>query len=159
MARGNKRHCLSRKHAKLIEPRRSKDDLRLPPLIAPQSSALEPATRERLPSIEELDLLKAARGVFVPRPVPEGLGEDQVLILGDRVLKEYWINNTVYVMQAPIKNENSAVAERTTVSNRRLRYVLEVAQPPKQARACGNGPRCKFFAHSWYRQLITNSIG
>ena len=116
--------------------------LQLAPLIAPARPI------ERLPTLGESDLqvlLQAGRGTNRP-PTPDD-PENQEYYLNGRRISEYSLKDTegykTFIMQAPVANEGSAVISRTTASGRSLSYYLEVAQQPKQARACGNGPRCE----------------
>ena len=42
-----------------------------------------------------------------------------------------------------VENETTSHIIRQTVGGRKLRYELNVLQQPKQARACGQGAKCK----------------
>lgn len=55
----------------------------------------------------------------------------------------YKILKENYIMEKPV-NETEVTCVRETVGRRTLRYRLDVIQEPKKARACGNGPRCKY---------------
>jgi hypothetical protein len=61
---------------------------------------------------------------------------------GLRILT-YNIGGNFYAMTQPM-NETNAWCERRTRGKRLLRYHLHVLQPPKRARACGAGTKCKF---------------
>lgn len=151
------------------DERRTKSDadlsLRLPPLktIAPRHSedftlrADRQSSDSPLPAISDLglpkfdQLLQQGRGVYVPPPIRSQSESDKSLECRGHRLVEYTLKDSDqksvqysrYVMQAPHSNENHAKYTLINEAGRSISYVLDVAQPPKQARACGNGPRCE----------------
>jgi len=42
-----------------------------------------------------------------------------------------------------VENEARSISTRITKGGRKLTYVLNVIQQPKQARACGQGAKCE----------------
>lgn len=117
----------------------SDSSIKLAPLLAPKH-----ASADRLPSIRELDLpaelLASARGTV--KPPPDRKNPRQKFGINGQPLKEYSLKHgkrlASFIMQKP-PHERRAISTRDTVGGRRLTYRLEVAQDPKQARACGNG--------------------
>ncbi|KAK5095270.1 hypothetical protein LTS08_008169 [Lithohypha guttulata] len=135
----NRSEDSGRRQSLAYHTKQSDHSVRLAPLIAPKSKS-----NDKLPSLEELglsdELLASARGVC-PSPA-ENVGT-QDLVLNDKVLREYKLQYgkgwKLFVMQAPPRNEKRAIFTRRTIGGRDLVYRLDVAQEPKQARACGNG--------------------
>jgi len=116
-----------------------------PPLIAPRLR--KPGSDKRLPSLQDLQLLKEGRGVNPPPKSPQPLPADTEILFKGRVLQEYQINRKTFVMQR-VEHEGQRLHHRTTAGNRKLTYELDVAQTPQRARACGNGPRCKQYSRA-----------
>lgn len=112
---------------------------KLAPLLAPKH-----ANADRLPSIKELDLsaelLASARGVV--KPPPTGRVTREALGIDGQPLQEYKLKHgkrlASFIMQTPA-HERGVTTTRETIGGRTITYRLEVAQDPKQARACGNG--------------------
>lgn len=73
---------------------------------------------------------------------PRSLSLPSLLVHG-RPLKVYQICGKKYIMQQKEKSEPVQVWKRMTQDGRELTYRLEMCQQPRQARACGNGARCK----------------
>lgn len=140
----NRSEDSGRRQSLAYHTKQSDHSVRLAPLIAPKSKS-----NHKLPSLEELglsdELLASARGVC---PSPAGNVGNQDLVLNDKVLREYKLQHgkgwKLFVMQAPPRNEKRAIFTRRTIGGRDLVYRLDVAQEPKQARACGNGNKCEF---------------
>lgn len=92
-------------------------------------------TRIELPHLREFlkDALNPpSRSLSVP-----------TLLVDGRPLKVYEICGKKYIMQIKEKSDPVQVWKRVTQDGRELTYRLEMCQQPRQARACGNGARCK----------------
>lgn len=109
--------------------------LKLRPLIPKQFNAAELLKRTELPSIRQFlgeALNPPIRSLSVPSLILDGLPP-----------KVYEICGKKYIMQIKDKSEAVQVWKRKTQDGRELTYRLEMCQQPRQARACGNGARCK----------------
>ena len=116
------------------------------------------APTTRLPSVGEfLPTLLPKQKVPV---TPVVHNPNEVVTFEGKPVESYEICNRIFVMEKP-ENETRTTFTRATVGGRRLKYVLDVIQQPKKARACGNGPRCKFKARStiyWFISLTHTSL-
>lgn len=113
--------------------------LKLRPLLPKQFDAEHP--RIELPNLKEFlkDALNPPlRSLSVPGLTVNGLP-----------LKFYDICGKKYIMQQKDKSDPVQVWKRVTQDGRELTYRLEMCQQPRQARACGNGARCK-----WLSKLV-----
>ena len=118
-----------------------------------------------LPPSHLQELLKKGCGIAKPLYSFEDLTEQQRsfehrLSFQDLLLSEYELTDVdiypgpekkdiirrtsrTFVMQTPA-NENTAVLTRKAAHGEELTYRIDIAQAPKQGRACGNGPKCEY---------------
>lgn len=148
------------------DERRTKSDanvpVRLPSLITPKYTPGDPSfvpgddnLSDPLPSLKDTGLLQQGRGVIPKGRSKSDPGKVRRFEYQGRLLKEYEVRHSdknkkaidiICVMQVPNGPEGNARFTRTNEAGRTITYELDVAQPPKQARACGNGPRCEFLS-------------
>lgn len=108
--------------------------LKLRPLLPKQFDPTQLLPVE-LPNLREFlkdALHPQSRSLSVPGLVVDGLP-----------LKVYEIVGKKYIMQQKEKSDPVQMWKRVTQDGRELTYRLEMCQQPRQARACGNGARCK----------------
>lgn len=132
------------------------------PIAVPEPAHVQETGRKgRLPSIsaaiDQVDI-EAVPKRSVPKPLrplpPLKVPGTTPATFQGKPLRTYNINNENFVMEIP-DNEGRTEFLRKTIGGRVLRYELNIIQEPRKARACGNGPRCKFFLDSPHSQLLT----
>lgn len=114
--------------------------LKLRPLLPKQIDAGPLVQRIELPSIRQFfgeALNPAVRSLSVPTLVLDGLP-----------LQIVEICSKYYMMPKTETQECVRTMTRMTQDGRELTYRLEMCQQPRQARACGNGARCKYIFDS-----------
>lgn len=112
--------------------------LKLRPLLPKQTNAAPLLHRIELPPIRQFlgeALNPVVRSISVPALTIDGLP-----------LKVYDICGKYYMMTKPETQEPVVTMTRMTQDGRELTYRLEMCQQPRQARACGNGARCKYIS-------------
>lgn len=120
---------------KAIANRTFDSSLKLRPLLPKQIDAAPLIQNIQLPSIKSFFnevLQPITRSASVPGLILDGLP-----------LKIFKICGKQYMMQISQNQSDVETMTRVTQDGRELTYRLEMCQQPRQARACGNGARCK----------------